>query len=92
MVSATSIAIRAASLGVELAKLEVTVESIGDPRGLPGLDGVSAGYASIAALRPGRGDPARRQLLSCALGVEREIASSSSVMSAGTSANSGVLR
>jgi hypothetical protein len=83
---------RAASLVVELAKLEVAVVSTGDLRGLPGLDGVSAGYASIAALCPGRGHPARRQLLSCAPGVEREIASSSSVMSAGTSANSGVLR
>jgi uncharacterized OsmC-like protein len=47
--TATSIAMRAASLGVELATLEVTVESAGDLRGLLGLDGVSAGYASIAA-------------------------------------------
>ena len=38
-------------------------------------------------------DPARKvQAPSCALGVEREIARSSSVMSAGTSAKSGVLR
>ncbi len=38
----------------------------------------------------GRGGRAQRP--SCALGVEREIARSSSVISAGTSANSGVLR
>ena len=36
--------------------------------------------------------PAPAQAFNCALGVEREIASSSSFMSAATSAKSGVLR
>jgi hypothetical protein len=45
---------------------------------------------SLSAVRnPG---PEKSQTPSCADGVEREMVSSSSVMSAGISANSGVLR
>ncbi|MCL4799467.1 MAG: OsmC family protein [Burkholderiales bacterium] len=47
--TATAIAMRAARLGVDLATLEVTVESHSDHRGLLGLDDkVSAGLSSLA--------------------------------------------
>lgn len=48
--TATVIAMRAATLGVELDHLEVTVESASDNRGILGLDeGVSAGLTTIRA-------------------------------------------
>ena len=46
----------------------------------------------ISAPSAARRSSLRAQELSCAPGVEREISSSSSFMSADTSANSGVLR
>jgi len=46
--TATVIAMRAASLGVNLSSLEVTVESASDNRGILGLDdNVSAGLGSV---------------------------------------------
>jgi len=46
--SATVIAMRAAQLGISLSKLEVTVESDGDHRGILGLDDqVSAGASAL---------------------------------------------
>jgi len=48
--TATVIAMRAARLGVELSRLEVTVESASDNRGILGLDeDVSAGLETIRA-------------------------------------------
>jgi uncharacterized OsmC-like protein len=45
---ATVIAMRAASLGINLTKLEVSIESEGDHRGILGLDDdVSAGMSSL---------------------------------------------
>jgi uncharacterized OsmC-like protein len=41
--AATAIAMRAAELGIELTRLEVTAESETDMRGLLGVDGVKAG-------------------------------------------------
>lgn len=46
--SATVIAMRAAQLGISLSKLEVTVESDGDHRGILGLDDqISAGASAL---------------------------------------------
>jgi uncharacterized OsmC-like protein len=44
---ATVIAMRAAELGIRLDRLEVTVESESDARGMVGLDGFSAGPLSV---------------------------------------------
>jgi uncharacterized OsmC-like protein len=47
--TATTIAMRAANLGVDLTTLEVTIESDSDTRGLLGLDDkISAGLSSLA--------------------------------------------
>jgi uncharacterized OsmC-like protein len=47
----TVIAMRAAKLGIELEKLDVSVESQSDNRGLLGLDaGVSAALTGLRAL------------------------------------------
>jgi uncharacterized OsmC-like protein len=47
---ATVIAMRAAQLGIALDRLEVTVESESDPRGLLGMDdAVAAGPAHVRA-------------------------------------------
>lgn len=48
---ATVIAMRAAQLGIELTKLQVTVESTSDDRGMFGIaDGIPAGPQSMRVL------------------------------------------
>ena len=62
--TATTIAMRAAKLGVDLTALEVTVESSSDNRGLLGLDDkISAGLSPITTrVRIGARDMAADQL------------------------------
>jgi uncharacterized OsmC-like protein len=62
--TATTIAMRAARLGIDLTTLEVTVESSSDKRGLLGIDDtVSAGLSAVATrVKIGAGDVAADQL------------------------------
>jgi len=66
--TATTIAMRAATLGVKLTTLEVTVESFSDHRGMLGLDDqVSAGLSPITArVKVGAEDLSAGQLLELA--------------------------
>jgi uncharacterized OsmC-like protein len=61
--SATAIAMRAAELGIELSRLEVTAESETDMRGLLGIDGVQAGPQTARMLVEIAADGADEQQL-----------------------------
>lgn len=61
--SATSIRMHAARLGIALTRLEVTVHSRSDARGLLGLGGVSAGLSDLRMdVRIGAADASEAQL------------------------------